>query len=77
MRSVSEHGDWGLSDDAAEAASSPPSGRGPSAHPAGVSRRLVRWLVVSLTLMMLVVALWVFSTHHTQNVISRHAFVKT
>lgn len=77
MRSVSEHGDWGFSDDAAEAAASPPSGSGPSAHPAGVSRRLVRWLVVSLTLMMLVVALWVFSTHRAQNVISRHAFVKT
>ncbi len=77
MKSVSEYVDWGLSDDAAEAASSPRSGSGPSAHPAGVSRRLVRWLVVSLTLMMLIIALWVFSTHRVQNVISRHAFVKT
>jgi len=77
MKSVSEYVDWGLSDDAAEAASSPRSGSGPSAHRAGVSRRLVRWLVVSLTLMMLIIALWVFSTHRVQNVISRHAFVKT
>jgi multidrug resistance efflux pump len=77
MKSVSEYVDWGLSDDAAEATSSTRSGSGPSTHPAGVSRRLVRWLVVSLTLMMLIIALWVFSTHRVQNVISRHAFVKT
>ena len=77
MKSVSEYVDWGFTDDAAETASNPPPGGGPSARPAGVSRRLIRWLVISLTLMMLAIALWAFSTHRTQNVISRHAFVKT
>lgn len=77
MKTSSEHIDWGFPDDAAETASSPPSGNGPSTRPAGVSRRVVRWLIISLTLSMLIIALWVFSTHRVQNVISRNAFVKT
>ncbi len=77
MKTSSEHIDWGFPDDAAESVSSPPSGSGPSTRPAGVSRRVVRWLVISLTLSMLIIALWVFSTHRVQNVISRNAFVKT
>lgn len=77
MKTSSEHIDWGFPDDAAETASSPPLGSGASARPAGVSRRVVRWLVISLTLAMLIIALWVFSTHRVQNVISRNAFVKT
>ncbi len=77
MKTSSEHIDWGFPDDAAETASSPPLGSGASARPAGVSRRVVRWLIISLTLAMLIIALWVFSTHRVQNVISRNAFVKT
>ncbi len=77
MKTSSEHIDWGFPDDAAETAPSPPLGSGASARPAGVSRRVVRWLVISLTLAMLIIALWVFSTHRVQNVISRNAFVKT
>jgi membrane fusion protein (multidrug efflux system) len=77
MKTSSEHIDWGFPDDAAETVSTPPSGIGASARPAGVSRRVVRWLVISLTLAMLIIALWVFSTHRVQNVISRNAFVKT
>lgn len=77
MKTSSGHIDWGFPDDAAETVSSPPSGNGPSARPAGVSRRVVRWLVISLTLAMLIIALWVFSTHRVKNVISRNAFVKT
>ena len=77
MKPISEYADWGFSDDEAEPTRSSPSGSGPSERPAGVSRRLIRWLVVSVTLIMLVIALWVFSTHRAQNVISRNAFVKT
>jgi len=77
MKSISEHSDWGFSDDEVEPTRSSHSGSGPSERPAGVSRRLIRWLVVSITLMMLGIALWVFSTHRAQNVISRNAFVKT
>ncbi len=77
MKTSSEHIDWGFPDDAAETAPSPPLGSGASARPAGVSRRVVRWLIISLTLAMLIIALWVFSTHRVQNVISRNAFVKT
>ena len=77
MKTSSEHVDWGFPDDSAETVSSPRSGSGPSARPAGVSRRLIRWIVIALTLTMLVIALWVFSTHRAQNVISRNAFVKT
>jgi membrane fusion protein (multidrug efflux system) len=50
---------------------------GPGAYPSRVSRRLIRWLVASLTLTLLAVALWVFSSHRVQNVVSRNAFVKT
>ena len=77
MKSISEQADWGFSDDEAEPTRSSPSGSGAGERPAGVSRRLIRWLVFSVTLMMLVTALWVFSTHRAQNVISRNAFVKT
>ena len=77
MKPVSEYADWGFSDDEAEPTRSSPSGSGAGERPAGVNRRLIRWLVVSVTLMMLVTALWVFSTHRAQNVISRNAFVKT
>jgi multidrug resistance efflux pump len=77
MKRVSEYADWGFSDDEAEPTRSSPSGSGAGERPAGVSRRLIRWLVVSVTLIMLVIALWVFSTHRAQTVISRNAFVKT
>ena len=77
MKPISEYADWGFSDDEAEPIRSSPSGSGAGERPAGVSRRLIRWLVVSVTLMMLVTALWVFSAHRAQNVISRNAFVKT
>ena len=50
---------------------------GPGAYPSRVSRRLIRWLVASLTLTLIAVALWVFSSHRVQNVVSRNAFVKT
>ena len=54
MKPISEYADWGFSDDEAEPTRSSPSGSGPSERPAGVSRRLIRWLVVSVTLIMLV-----------------------
>jgi multidrug resistance efflux pump len=41
-----------------------------------VSRPLVRWLIVAVTLVMLALALWMFSHHRTQNIVSRNAFVK-
>ena len=77
MKPISERADWGFSDDEADTTPSAPSGIGPSARPSGVSRRLIRGLVISVTLIMLVIALWVFSTHRSQNVISRNAFVKS
>lgn len=76
MKQVSEHGDWLLPEDETEARSMPPSGAGPGMRSAGISRRIVRFLVVSATFAMLAVALWVFSNHRAQNVISRNAFVK-
>lgn len=76
MKPVSEHVDWGFFDDDSEAASSPRLRKEPNARPAGVSRRLIRWLVVLLALTMLMIAVWVFSTHRAQNVISRNAFAK-
>lgn len=76
MKPVSEHVDWGFFDDEPEAASNTSSHKEPGVRPAGVSRRMIRWLVVLLALTMLIVAVWVFSTHRAQNVISRNAFVK-
>lgn len=76
MKTSSEHIDWGFPDDTAESASNRRPDASPTARPAGVNRRFVRWLVIALTLFMLVIALWVFSTHRVQNVISRNAFLK-
>jgi multidrug resistance efflux pump len=76
MKPVSEHVDWGFFDDEPEAASSSRLRKEPNARSGGVSRRVIRWLVVLLALTMLIIAVWVFSTHRAQNVISRNAFVK-
>ena len=76
MKPVSEHVDWGFFDDEPETAPSARSRAETNERPDGVSRRMVRWLVVLLALTMLVIAVWVFSTHRAQNVISRNAFVK-
>jgi multidrug resistance efflux pump len=76
MKQNSEYDDWGLPEDEAEARSAAHAGSGPGIRTASVSRRLIRWLIVSITVAMLGVALWVFSQHRTQNIISRNAFVK-
>ena len=76
MKPVSEHVDWGFFDDEPEAASSSRLRKEPNARSGGVSRRVIRWLVVVLALTTLIIAVWVFSTHRAQNVISRNAFVK-
>jgi len=76
MKQNSEYDDWGLPEDEAEARSMAHAGSGPGVRTASVSRRLIRWLIVSITVAMLGVALWVFSQHRTQNIISRNAFVK-
>ena len=74
MKQNSEYDDWGLPEDEAEARSGAQAG--PSVRRASVSRRVIRWLIFSVTIAMLGVALWVFSQHRTQNIISRNAFVK-
>ena len=76
MKQNSEYDDWGIPEDEAEARSAAHAGSGPGTRPASVSRRLIRWLIVSTTIAMLGVALWIFSQHRTQNIISRNAFVK-
>ena len=76
MKGNSEHVDWGLSDDETDATLSPRPSTGPNMRSTGVGKRLIRWLVVSVTIAMLAIALWVFSKHRSQNVISRNAFVK-
>lgn len=77
MKRSSEQADWGFPDDMEDIASGKSAVTGPGAYPSRVSRRLIRWLVASLTLTLLAVALWVFSSHRVQNVVSRNAFVKT
>lgn len=77
MKRSSEQDDWGFPDDMEDIASGKSAVTGPGAYPSRVSRRLIRWLVASLTLTLLAVALWVFSSHRVQNVVSRNAFVKT
>ena len=74
MKQTAEHVDWGLPVDEIEAMASPHAG--PVVRPTVISRRILRILVVSVTIAMLAIALWVFSQHRTQNVISRNAFVK-
>lgn len=76
MKQNSEYSDWGTPEDEAEAKSMAHLGAGPHAQQASLSRRLIRWLIISVTLAMLAVAIWVFSEHRTQNIISRNAFVK-
>ena len=76
MKGNSEHADWGLSDDETDTTLSPRPGPESDKRPAGMGRRLVRLLVISVTITMLAIALWVFSKHRAQNVISRNAFVK-
>jgi len=77
LKRSSEQDDWGFPDDMEDIASGKSAVTGPGAYPSRVSRRLIRWLVASLTLTLLAVALWVFSSHRVQNVVSRNAFVKT
>ena len=77
MKRSSEQADWGFPDDMEDIASGKSAVTGPGAYPSRVSRRLIRWLVASLTLTLIAVALWVFSSHRVQNVVSRNAFVKT
>jgi len=77
LKRSSEQADWGFPDDMEDIASGKSAVTGPGAYPSRVSRRLIRWLVASLTLTLLAVALWVFSSHRVQNVVSRNAFVKT
>lgn len=74
MNRISEHVDWGIPDDETEAT----SGRrpGPGVRPAVMGRRIIRLLVVLVTITMLAIALWIFSKNRTENVISRNAFVK-
>ncbi len=76
MIRTSEYVDWGLPDDEIEATTNPRSGTLPSVRPNLIGRRMIRVLVVSITIAMLASAIWVFSEHRTQNVISRNAFVK-
>lgn len=77
MKINSEHADWGFPDDMGDMASGDNLGAGVNAYPSRMSRRLIRWLVVSLTVALIAFALWVFSSHRVQNVVSRNAFVKT
>jgi multidrug resistance efflux pump len=76
MKKNSEYDDWGLPEDEAEARSLAYSDTGSGVRTASVSRPLVRWLIVAVTLVMLALALWMFSHHRTQNIVSRNAFVK-
>lgn len=76
MKKNSEYGDWEIPEDEAEARSMAHSSTGSGVRPASISRRIVRWLVVSVTVAMLAIALWIFSHHRTQNIVSRNAFVK-
>ena len=76
MKQNSEYDDWGLPEDEAEARSMANTGTGPGMRTASVSRRVIRWLIVLVTVAMLAIALWVFSQHRTQNIVSRNAFVK-
>ncbi len=76
MKKNSEYDDWGLPEDEAEARSMAHAGTGPSLHTASLNHRVIRWLIISVTVAMLAFALWIFSQHRTQNIISRNAFVK-
>ena len=76
MKQNSEYSDWGTPEDEVEAKSMAYLGAGSHAQQASLSRRVIRWLIISITLAMLAVAIWVFSEHRTQNIISRNAFVK-
>lgn len=76
MKQNSEYDDWGLPEDEAEARSMTHTGTGQGMRAASVSRRVIRWLIVLVTVAILALALWVFSQHRTQNIVSRNAFVK-
>lgn len=76
MKKNSEYDDWGLPEDDAEARSMAHSDTGPGVRTSSVSRQVIRWLIVSVTVVMLALALWMFSHHRAQNIVSRNAFVK-
>lgn len=76
MKKNSEYDDWGLPEDEAEARSMAHSDTGSGVRTASVSRPLIRWLIVAVTVVMLALALWMFSHHRSQNIVSRNAFVK-
>lgn len=76
MKQTSDDSDWGLPEDDAEARAIAHSDTAPLLRGTSVSRRVIRWLVVLIIMAMLATALWIFSHHRTQNIVSRNAFVR-